>query len=420
VNRSDFINHFWRRYPSAEIKSQSLYGRVEKIDAKTVSVSGITKQIYSEKILLGPCVSTQYIELQATDLSNLILPEDLVTIQITNKAAYIDLIAPCLNNYARISNQQIRLHKNWFEFLGFIRNFFESKSFVQIDTPTLVDCPGTEPALDFFSTTLVEGRNQTKKFLPTSPELHLKKALCRDLGNVFEVKKCFRNNEKSSLHKNEFTMLEWYRVWSDLYAIKIDLQDLVFSAVQYFKSQCDGAFVVKTMADLFSEILSFQLTPKTTKEDLQSLCDSLGLKYDSSYYKNFDDFFHLVFVEKIEPKLKAYQTLFIEKYPPSQCAYAKIDSEGWAQRFEFYWDGVELANAFYEINDPEEQRQRMILDVQKKQSQNNQDDLQLDEDFFLAMQFGMPPSAGIALGLDRFFMKLMNLDSIQDFEIFKK
>jgi lysyl-tRNA synthetase class 2 len=401
------------------MKSGTLYGRVDEINQKKITISGITAEIYSEKILMGPCLSTEYIEINLADLSKLISTQDLVTVQITNKAAYVNLMAPCLVDYPRISLRQSQLHRGWCDFLNYVRSFFENKSFTEVNTPTLVDCPGTEPSVDVFSTILNEGQVSSKKYLPTSPELHLKKTLCRGLDNVFEIKKCFRNNEKSELHKNEFTMLEWYRSWSDLYTMKIDLQDFIFSVVQYFKSQCEGSFVVKTMSDLFYENLSFNLTPKTTKLELEQLAQDLNLKYNFQNYQSFDDLFHLIFVEKIEPKLKNYQTLFIEKYPPSQCAYAKLDAEGWSQRFEFYWDGIELANAFYEVNDPEEQKKRMSDDLANRKLRLDQS-LSLDEDFFLAMNSGMPPCAGIALGLDRLFMKVMNLDSIHEFEIFNK
>ena len=117
-------------------------------------------------------------------------------------------------------------------------------------------------------------------------------------------------------------------------------------------------------------------------------------------------------MDKIENQWPADRLVFVDKYPPYQAALARIDQQGWAERFEVYWNGLELANAFHELNDPVLQRQRSTEDIAKRK-QFGFRDIELDETFFQALEKGMPPSSGIALGLERLFMALKGIKNIQ-------
>ena len=116
-------------------------------------------------------------------------------------------------------------------------------------------------------------------------------------------------------------------------------------------------------------------------------------------------------MEKIENKWPQDRLVFVEKYPPYQAALARIDKDGWAERFEVYWKGLELANAFHELNNPKIQRERANDDLEKKK-QLGKKSVTLDEEFFQSLEYGMPPSAGIALGVERLYMALKNVKSI--------
>ena len=302
--------------------------------------------------------------------------------------------------------------KKWSVFLKFVRRFFDSKDFLELHTPTLVTCPGTEPTLDVFATEIKIGNKSRKVFLPTSPELHLKKTLAMDFDKIYEIAKCYRNNEVTHLHQPEFWMLEWYRSFANLFSLQSDVVQLVNYLCDHF-GHTKPEIKSFTVRQLFKKYLDFDLAPSTTYEEFRNLALHHHFRIDDTF--TIDDLFFLLMLEKIEPHLPANELVFVEKYPPFQAALARRDHEGWAERFEVYWKGMELANAFDELNDPNEQRSRSLEDLQKRQGKNPID---LDDAFFHALESGMPPSAGIALGLERLFMALLNIKKIEDLRLF--
>lgn len=302
--------------------------------------------------------------------------------------------------------------KKWSLFLRQTRNFFDAKDFLELHTPSLVACPGTEPSLDSFATEIKIGTKNQKLFLPTSPELHLKKALTMGFEKIYEVAKCYRNNEVTEIHQPEFWMLEWYRSYANLFDLQADVVQLVYNLCDYFKVNRPDVqnFSIR---QLFKKYLDFDLVPQTTREELKNLALRHDLRLTDTY--SIDDIFFLLMIEKIEPNLPKDILVFVEKYPPYQAALARKDSEGWAERFEVYWKGMELANAFDELNNPLEQRQRAQEDINKREGKNP---IALDEEFFQALESGMPPSAGIALGLERLFMAIQDIKKIEEVRLF--
>ncbi len=314
------------------------------------------------------------------------------------------------------------------DFIQTVKIYFKKLGFLESFTPSLVECPGTEPYLDLFSTNLRFGRQSKKIYLPTSPELHLKKMLALDYGPVFEIKSCYRNGEISNHHEPEFLMLEWYRPFQHLEAIAQDVQGLLEVV-----SKKSISLRKISVQELFWNELSFDLQPETSREELQSLAKSVNVVYHPT--DSFDEIFHRLFLEKIE---KAFEQepnpVLVYHYPSCLAAYSRLTENGWADRFEVYWKGLELANAFHELNDPLEQRRRMEADLKKKQDLSCQRDhlpshfapprsllpeeFPLDEEFLQTLESGIPPAGGIALGLDRLFMLLHNLDQIQDLKVF--
>lgn len=303
--------------------------------------------------------------------------------------------------------------QRWASFVRGVRDFFLSQHFFEADTPYLVKCPGLEPSLDPFELAVENGCSRLKAFLPTSPEIGLKKLLAERAQSIFEIKKCFRNGERSPHHYPEFWMLEWYRIFVPLEALKRDLINLV----SYLSDRnCIPSTFLRphqsSMAQLFKEFLQFELKPDTSVQELQNLCVLHNL--NSGSITNWNDFFHLLFLDKIEPHLGKYGALFIEEFPPRQSALARINEMGWADRFEFYWNGVEIANAFNELNDPNEQGARNQSD-NKERIHLGKMPLPIDQSFMEAIESGMPPASGIALGLDRFFMVAWGLTEIDQF-----
>ncbi len=378
--------------------------------------SGRIISIASEKIFLTNGESVQITPrtrllpaqsiVQGTDILSILLPGDLISVGDSE----IHLLAPQTQEFSLQLRAPTRERLQQFsDFLSQVRSFFQKRGFLEVQTPGLVIGPGTEPYLDVFQSEFRQGKKAQKLYLPTSPELHLKKLLAMDRGPLFEIKNCFRNGEQSPVHEPEFQMLEWYRPFSNLEAIAEDVQAML----QTLSGQPKLSLKKQTMSGLFQQKLHFKLTPQTTLEELQSLAKALDISASGS----IDDVFNQIFVERIEPELLSEEPILLHHYPPYLAAYSRLTESGWADRFEIYWKGMELANAFHEINDPKLQRQRMLADLEKKRK-IGKDPVPLDEEFLQALSSGMPPSGGIALGLERLFMCLHGIENIQQLKAF--
>ncbi len=312
----------------------------------------------------------------------------------------------------KVNEGFIDIIQDWSQFLKKVQSFFELKGLIFVGTPSLVECPGTEPHLLPFETEINLDNKKEKLFLPTSPEMHLKKLLCQDWTDIFEIKKCFRNGELSSIHEPEFFLLEWYRSF-------FSLDDLIQDVLSFFNFLSQQSFFKGEMPtfkeygvkELFLKFLGFSLTPETTREDLLSLVQKRNLVFSKN--DTWEDLFHLLFFNFIEPKLEFNQVTIVRDYPPSLRAYAQINFEGWADRFEVYWRGFELANAFYEVTNRKEQAHLFQQHLKERK-----DSVSCDEKLLELMSQGMPPCSGIALGLDRLFLALSERTQLSEIKLF--
>ncbi|WP_373998951.1 EF-P lysine aminoacylase EpmA [Bdellovibrio bacteriovorus] len=403
MTRKDYLNLIWKSYPAMPSDAQAA-GRIYKIE----------KDGESLKLTLSRDNKIHKIEFaKAPEHSEFLLEGDLVAVV---SATQIVLLAPQKSPLPkRIFNKD--LLASWSEYLQGIKDFFTQEEFLELKTPSLVTCPGTEPSLDVFSTVLQVGSRKEKLYLPTSPELHLKKALALGAEKIFEIAPCYRNGEITERHQPEFLMLEWYRAYDNLSTIKKDVEKLVVYLAKKLKVEAPKKVRSVSIAELFKHYCDFDLKPDTTKEELKSLAEKLGVDVRSA--ESIDDYFFLIFMEKIESVLPADELIFVEKYPPYQAALARLTEDGWGDRFEVYWKGLELANAFHELNDPGIQRLRSNEDLEKKKDMGKEV-VNLDEEFFQCLEAGMPPSGGIALGVERLFMALQNRPQISEIKVFPK
>lgn len=324
---------------------------------------------------------------------------------------HLVLVAPS-QDQMKVVGQNQHL-KNWSKYFLSVHQFFQQQDFMAISTPSLVKCPGTEPTLQPFETLFKKGSQVESRYLPTSPEIHLKKTLTLGYEKIYEITKCYRNAEITDLHQPEFWMLEWYRSFASLESLQMDLIELIHFISHKFQLQPPQAVRCYSIEFLFKKYCAADLKPDWTRDDYQKLAEQLSLRVDSTF--TIDDLFFLIMLEKIEIQFPKDELIFVENYPPFQAALARAGSEGWARRFEAYWKGMELMNAFDELNDPILQRQQSQSDLLKRTDGVH---LQLDEEFFKALDSGMPPSVGAALGLERLFMALFNVQKIQDLRLF--
>ncbi|MBL7715226.1 MAG: EF-P lysine aminoacylase GenX [Bdellovibrionales bacterium] len=294
-----------------------------------------------------------------------------------------------------------------------IRNFFLRQDFLETRTPLLVPCPGMETHIRPIATT-------TGAYLPTSPEFAMKRLLVGGLEKIFQICPAFRSEPKSTTHHPEFTMLEWYRAFSGYEDVMADVENLFEKlAMDLFgkpEIQFQGKRIsVKTpwprlrVRDLFQEFVGIDLVQNSKAEDLWKHCQRLNLK-EARADESWDDLYFRIWMNCIEPRLPDEQAVFVTRYPASQSALAVIDQDSdgtsWAKRFEVYAAGLELGNAFEELTNPIEQRKRFEKDMETRVKTYGPEfpSTPIDEGFIQALEEGMPPSAGIAMGVDRMVM----------------
>ena len=389
--RDDYLQNHWIKYPEMP-RGALRYGRCEQTRIGTQ--------------ILTNCSFKDAPQFKAGDV---LVDGDLVALMPSNQL--ILLTANLTERKPKFDKWPEQ--KKWFEYLNHVRTFFKEKRFQDVKTSTLVLCPGTEPSLDVFETLFELGSHRQKFFLPTSPEINLKKLLSEGAERIFEIAAVFRNNEMTDRHTPEFSMLEWYRGFANLNAIKMDMIEMVEYLADQLKLERPLEVLTFSIPELFKKNCHFDLKPTTTLAELRELAHHL--KIDVASATSMDDYFYLIYLEKIENHWPKDRLVFIEKYPPYQAALARIGLDGWAERFEVYWQGLELGNAFHELNNPDLQRLRSEEDLAKKK-QLGKKEITLDPEFFKALDYGLPPSAGIAVGLERLFMALNKLKDIQQLQ----
>lgn len=294
------------------------------------------------------------------------------------------------------------------------RTFFRERGFLEVDTPARVVCPGLEPHLSAYPAG--DGR-----WLITSPELHLKRLLAAGTERVVEFARAFRDDERGRWHRPEFTLLEWYRAFETLETIEADCEQLLRACARaaglderLSLGVCDltPPFERVTVRDLLRERTGLDWVELQDRDAFARAAGSLGHIVGAD--DPWDEIFFRVWSSEVEPQLGLARPVFVHDYPASQAALARTRGVGWgavAERFELYVAGVELANAFHELNDPAEQRRRHEADRADRRAAGRPV-YPLDERFLAALESGMPPAVGIALGLDRLAALLVGADGL--------
>ena len=316
--------------------------------------------------------------------------------------------------------------------LGVTRAHFAAAGFVEVETPALQTSPGLEPHLQAFATEIVAPDRAARRrlYLHTSPEFTMKKLLVAGERRIFQLCKVFRNAERAATHHPEFTMLEWYRAEATYESIMDDCVALLRAALaaarrQRFswrgvESDPFGAWQRVSVAEAFERYAGIDLVacmgedarhPDAARFAGVARARGIAAKDEDSW----DDVFFRVFLERIEPHLGYPAPTILYDYPVSLAALAraKPDDGRFAERFEVYVCGLELANAFGELTDEAEQRARFEADMALKQRLYGER-YPIDEDFLAALAAGMPESAGCALGFDRLIMLASGAESIED------
>ena len=281
------------------------------------------------------------------------------------------------------------------ELMASIRGFFFERGYLEVETPVAVRTPALELHID----ACPAGGG----YLRTSPELHMKRLLCAGYERIFQIGPCFRSGERGELHNPEFTMLEWYRTNADYMDILSETRGLLRHAIK----QCTGKLWFEKdgkKVDLGADWVSFSV-PELFKK---SAGWNPAVHFDE---RRFDE----DLVNCIEPRLPKDRPVVLRDYPAEAAALARLKAGNrrLAERWELYLGGIEVANAFSELTDAAEQRQR-FEECARKRLAMGRETYELDGEFLAALETGMPSCAGIALGIDRLVMLFAGLDSLDD------
>lgn len=292
------------------------------------------------------------------------------------------------------------------QLLSKLRQFFDARSFIEVDVPVLGSHSVSDPHVHGIETQ-VQGRSM---WLQTSPEYFMKRLLAEGSGSIYYLGKSFRDDVPSKRHNPEFTMCEWYYLGANDEQLMEQLEALLLSLSQDLEiHRC-------SYQTLFIETLGVDPHSASLEELKETLAANIHIEWDENDRSTLLD---LLFTHKIEATLQAPTIVY--DYPECQCALAKVmdDKNGRkvAKRFELFWKGIELANGYWELTDADVQRARFEEDL-KQRELLGYPIRPLDEAFLAAVESGLPECAGIALGVDRLLMCLENITSIENAQPF--
>jgi lysyl-tRNA synthetase class 2 len=306
-----------------------------------------------------------------------------------------------------------------FELIQLIRNFFTQQGFLDVLTPPAVENPGMEVHIHPFQLHSVIKNKLVPQYLHTSPEFCLKQLLAspeEKIENVFSLSYCFRDEPNSPIHRNQFIMLEWYRKHARYEKIMSDVEELIQSCLKsnlpIRKEMKDQKFVKKTMQQLFSEILNIDILNYLDVPSIKKLLENYPDVPVPVSECEWDDYFFLLYLNKIEPEIAKTPLLLIYEFPAPLSALSTLKSTDprVCERFEVYINGVELCNCFNELTDPVEQKKRFEEQSFLKNKLYHYQ-LPAPANFYQALEKGLPPSAGIALGVERLLYSLCEIEN---------
>jgi len=304
-----------------------------------------------------------------------------------------------------------------------VRHFFASEGFAEVETAALQVSGGNEAHISAFGVELLDSAGAAGRlYLHTSPEFSCKKLLAAGEERIFTLARVFRNRERGPLHHPEFTMLEWYRVGEPTLRLMEDCAGLLAVAAQAagaqdfsWRGRAADPFAepeLVTVTQAFGEYANIDLPAALGDREALARAaarDGIRVAPDDSW----SDLFSKILTEKVEHRLGRERPTILCDYPLSEAALARpsVDDPRFADRFELYLCGVEIANGFAELTDPAEQRRRFEAQMAEKRRIYGEA-YPIDEDFLAALA-QMPPASGIALGFDRLVMLAAGAERIE-------
>ena len=337
----------------------------------------------------------------------------LKDIETRYRQRYIDLIANCELRKIFIQRGKI---------ISGIRNYLDKKGYLEVETPMMHPIPGGAAGRPFKTH---HNEHKMDLYLRIAPELYLKRLLVGGFEKVYELNRSFRNEGVSTRHNPEFTMLEAYSAYSDCEGMMTLTEELVIEAAGQaglgLKFEYQGKDIDLTppwKRYSFAEVVKerFGIIPE---DSAQAMLAKLQAKGRALNEKKLSRSQVVKLVEDMLSEVTDFSPAFFTDYFSILCPLAKNkpDNPYISERFELFIGGMEIANAYSELNDPREQRKRLEEEIAESRQEPEQLRM-LDEDFITALEYGMPPAGGLGIGIDRLVMILTDQPSIRDVILF--
>ncbi|NLK38645.1 MAG: lysine--tRNA ligase [Clostridiales bacterium] len=391
---------------------ESTYAEFKKWDiGDIIGISGIVFRTQKGEI----SIHAQEISLLAKSL--LPLPEKYHGLKDTDlryRQRYVDLIVNPEVKDVFIKRSQI---------IREIRNYLDERGFLEVETPVLQTCAGGAAARPFITH---HNALSLEMHIRISLELYLKRLIVGGFDKVYEIGRVFRNEGISIRHNPEFTLLELYQAYTDFHG----MMELTESLIRHLAEKILGTTTIQygdyvidlgkpferlTMIDAVRKYANVDFSKISTTEEAKELAKKHNIEFEDRH--EYGDILNLFFEEYCEDHL--IQPTFITEHPVeiSPLAKGKPNDPGFTERFELFVIGREHANAFSELNDPIDQRERFENQARLKALGDDEAN-EVDEDFLCALEYGMPPTGGLGIGIDRLVMLLTNSASIRDVLLF--
>lgn len=397
-----------------DIIGEELFPEIKKYDIG--DIIGAEGEVF--KTQMGE-VSVRVNSVTLLSKSLLPLPEKfhgLVDTDLRYRQRYVDLIMnPEVKNTFILRSKIIK---------G-IRDFLDARGYIEVETPVLNTIPGGAAARPFITH---HNTLDIDMYLRIATELHLKRLIVGGLEKVYEIGRIFRNEGMDIKHNPEFTSIELYEAYTDYNGMMDITEDMISTlakdilgkdSVEFQGTQINLAKPWRRlpMIDAVREYTGLDFDKIKTDEEAQAAAEGLGIEIEEGKKLSWGDALYLVFDEKVESKL--VQPTFIMDYPVevSPLTKKKPSRPELTERFEFFIMGTEYGNAYSELNDPIDQRERFIRQAELR-AQGDEEANMIDEDFLNALEYGMPPTGGLGIGIDRLVMLLTDNYSIRDVLLF--
>ena len=421
-------------------------GRIIRMRGPFVVISdeGTQIQLYMNKKSYSEAMAD---ELKSLDLGDIIgvkgqvfkTNQDELTVRVMEFELLTKSLRPLPDKYKGLTDTEMRYRRRYLDLIvnedsrsvfkirsriiRFIRHYFEELGFMEVETPMMQVIPGGATARPFITH---HNALDQDMYLRVAPELYLKRLVVGGFEKVFELNRNFRNEGLSTRHNPEFTMLEFYQAYArydDLMDLTEDLfrsiaQTVIGStSISYQGSEYDFSqpFSRLTVHNAIESYCGLQSADLVSKVAAIATASKLDVSIDESW--SLGKIVMEIFEQKVESQLD--QPTFITEYPieVSPLARRKEGQPEVTDRFELIIGGRELANGFSELNDPEDQAERFLEQAAQKNSGDNEA-MHYDSDYITALEYGLPPTAGEGIGIDRLVMLFTNTPSIKDVLLF--